>query len=348
MNSEDWIDEHTILKVRHGSHAYGTNIEGSDLDIRGVCVPPARYHLGYELAFEQQVRNSPDITIFGIKKFCKLAADGNPNALELLFVDLSDVLEVKPAGARLRNNRQLFLSKKLKYTLAGYAYSQLKRIKSHRNWLLHPPAAAPTREAFGLPERTVIPKDQIATATALVKKQMEAWGDAFAPNGLDDAGRIAIATAIAEMRLADDAAFRAAGRVIGLDENFLEILDRERAYTAAKAEWTQYLSWQVKRNPARHALEVEYGYDTKHGMHLVRLLRMCCEVLEHGVLLVKRPDAPELLTIRQGAWSYDKLLAYAEQMLTRADELAATTTLPREPRRQAIDELCIDIVRGYL
>jgi hypothetical protein len=177
---------------------------------------------------------------------------------------------------------------------------------------------------------------------------MESWDEAFAPNGLDDAGRIAIATALSEMRLADDAAFRAAGRVIGLSENFLEILDRERAYASAKAEWTQFTGWQESRNPTRHALEAEHGYDTKHGMHLVRLLRMCCEVLEHGELLVKRPDAAELLEIRNGAWSFDRLIEFAEQAMERSTELDKTTKLPREPKRDAIDEMCVGIVRGFL
>ncbi|AEZ66297.1 hypothetical protein phiTE_131 [Pectobacterium phage phiTE] len=36
------------------------------------------------------------------------------------------------------------------------------------------------------------------------------------------------------------------------------------------------------RNAARHELEEKFGYDTKHAMHLVRLLRMSQEILETG------------------------------------------------------------------
>ncbi|KKK59508.1 hypothetical protein LCGC14_3033670, partial [marine sediment metagenome] len=85
-------------------------------------------------------------------------------------------------------------------------------------------------------------------------------------------------------------------------------------------------------NEVRSALEEEHGYDTKHAMHLVRLLRMGKEALEEGVLYVKRPDAAELLEIRDGAWTYDKCVAYAEDMdeLIRG-ELYNKTILPKKP-----------------
>ena len=34
------VFENTILFILGGSHLYGTNIEGSDLDFRGVAIPP--------------------------------------------------------------------------------------------------------------------------------------------------------------------------------------------------------------------------------------------------------------------------------------------------------------------
>ena len=41
--SEDWVADRTFLLVRTGSHAYGTNIETSDEDFKGICVPPESY-----------------------------------------------------------------------------------------------------------------------------------------------------------------------------------------------------------------------------------------------------------------------------------------------------------------
>src|SRR6478609_795961 len=73
-----------------------------------------------------------------------------------------------------------------------------------------------------------------------------------------------------------------------------------------------YHEWKKNRNTKRSELEALNGYDTKHAMHVVRLLRTAEEALETGVVNVRRPDAKELLEIRNGAWSYDEMLAYFE------------------------------------
>jgi len=103
-------------------------------------------------------------------------------------------------------------------------------------------------------------------------------------------------------------------------------------YNLAKEKHAQYWTWKKNRNEVRSALEEEHGYDTKHAMHLVRLLRMGKEALEEGVLKVKRPDAAELLEIRAGAWTYEQCIAYAKEMdeLIRG-ELYNTTKLPKKP-----------------
>ena len=76
-----WLPKRTIFLTRHGSHAYGTSLPTSDMDIRGIAVAPLHYYLGISEVFEQAVQNQPvDLTIFDIRKFLKLAADANPNA----------------------------------------------------------------------------------------------------------------------------------------------------------------------------------------------------------------------------------------------------------------------------
>ena len=85
-----------------------------------------------------------------LRKYISLAADANPNILEVVFADDSDILKITEAGRQLRANRHLFLSKKARHTFSGYAMSQLKRIESHRRWLLNPPTAPPQRSDFFL------------------------------------------------------------------------------------------------------------------------------------------------------------------------------------------------------
>jgi hypothetical protein len=103
-------------------------------------------------------------------------------------------------------------------------------------------------------------------------------------------------------------------------------------YKLAKEKHYNYWNWKNNRNEKRSALEEDFGYDTKHAMHLVRLLRMGEEILSGQGVIVKRPDAQELLDIRAGQWSYEELLAYAETKdeLIRG-ELYKNTSLPKTP-----------------
>lgn len=348
-----WLPERTIYLTRHGSHAYGTSLPTSDLDLRGITVAPIHYYLGISETFEQAVQNEPvDLTIFDLRKFVKLAADANPNALEILFTDPSDHLVVHPVMEVLLENRDAFLSQKAKHTFSGYARAQLRRIQGHHRWLKSPPKAAPTRQEFGLPERTVIPADQLAAAQAAVTKQVDQWSW-HEMEHLDPATRQAVQdefmrrlTEITQWSWdeLDAKVWLAASRAIGLDENFIRLLDLERQYTGRLKEWQQYQDWKTNRNPARAALEEKYGYDSKHAMHLVRLTKMCRELLTEGVVRVRRPDAQELLEIRDGCWTYEQLLEYSDRQDAELGELVKSSKLPRQPDRKKLDELCLTII----
>ena len=93
-----------------------------------------------------------------LRKFLKLAADANPNIIEFLYVD--DLIDIStPEWEKIKSQRHLFLSKKARYTFAGYAIQQLKRIRIHRGYLLNPPDHKPTRNEFGLLDESKIPKE---------------------------------------------------------------------------------------------------------------------------------------------------------------------------------------------
>jgi hypothetical protein len=343
-----WLPSHTIFLSLHGSHAYGTSTPESDLDVRGVCIAPREYYLGFTQAFEQAEQHEPDLTIFDLRKFLRLAADANPNVIEVLFTDPSDHLRVTKLGERLLENRNLFLSKRVKSTFSGYAVSQLRRIQRHYGWHTNPPKAPPTRAEYGLPERTLIPADQLAAANADIQKKLDTWSVDFLDT-LDPATRIEVLNKmhahLAEIQVSMDVdLWKGAARTIGYDENFIELLDRERRYTAKHREWEQYQNWKKNRNPKRAELEAKFGYDCKHGYHLVRLLRMCREILTTGEVLVKRPDREELLEIRNGAWPYEKLVEFAEGEDKALWDVMRASSLPKEPDRARLDALCISMV----
>ena len=108
-----------------------------------------------------------------------------------------------------------------------------------------------------------------------------------------------------------------------------------------KERHEQYWSWKNNRNAKRGELEEQFGYDTKHAMHLVRLLRMAKEILSTGEVLVKRPDAEELLGIRAGEWTYAEILVYSQDMDKEIREVwYKQTDLPKKPNiKRAADIL---------
>ena len=345
-----WIEDGTVLLVRHGSFAYGTNIATSDIDIKGVCIPTKEYFLGTTHRFEQAELKAPDpdTTIYDIRKFFNLAAAANPSIIEVLFVDPSDQLLVSELGQRIIDNRDKFLSKRIKFSMSGYAFSQLKRISLHRGYLLNPPKEYPTRSMMGLPEQTLIPQDQLSAAEADIQKELDRFDFDFLEE-VSEPVKIGIRAVMVEMlsvlKITTDDQWLSAARKIGLSDNFIEIMQKERAYKNLKSQWDKYQEWKKNRNPVRAAMEAKYGFDTKHGLHLIRLLRVCKEVLSTGKVLVRRPDREELLAIRNGEWSYERLIKEAEKLDAEAEQLYKTSSiLPKTPDFEYLDKLCIELV----
>ena len=121
------LNDNIVLLGFGGSHAYGTNVEGSDVDIRGIALnSKEEILLGRD--FEQVLDNSTDTVIYSFNKIVKLLSDGNPNVLEILFQHPDDYIYLSDIGKMLIENRHLFLSKKCFYTFGGYAHQQLRRL----------------------------------------------------------------------------------------------------------------------------------------------------------------------------------------------------------------------------
>lgn len=307
------VSARTIYLARHGSKAYGTSIPESDEDFKGVCIKPKECYLGFLQKFEQHEHmgsksDGIDSVVYSLEKFANLAADCNPNIIETLWCDDSDVIKCDEFGERLRDMKELFLSKKAKFTFSGYAHSQLQRIKTHRAWLQNPPKAVPSRSDFNLPEGTKVSKSELGAYDSMLEK------------GVD----------------------------VELPKDVITLFTREKAYQAAQLHYDQYVQWTKTRNPKRAELEAKFGYDTKHAGHLLRLMRMCKEILTLQTVIVKRPDREEILAVRNGQRSYDSIIEESERLERECDELYLTSTLRKEPDRKLLDSMIVQMTDEYL
>lgn len=349
----DWLSKNTIYVTKHGSHSYGTNTQLSDMDLRGICVPPKKYYLGTLDSFEQYQSMDPyDLTIFDLRKFCKLAMNANPNALEIIFTEPEDHLYWSPQMEKLFNIKEKFLSTKCKFSMAGYAYQQMRRLEQHRRWIRNPIVKKPERKDFGLPENsTLIPHHQLLEIDAAINKKIAEWW--LDTTGYDPDLIIDIKNKthdiLTELKINTEDYDLYAARYLGLGDNLMEAFKKERKYKQAKREYDNFLTWKKTRNPERAILEEKYHMDTKHASQLYRLYVTCIDLLTTGKLIVKRPDAEQILAIRNGAWSFEQLMEWSKQQEGKLEDLYKNcTVLPREPDRQTINDTCISMIESMM
>ena len=128
LRENKYIKDNIVLLGLGGSHAYGTNVETSDIDVRGIA---ARNKddilLGRD--FEQVVNEKTDTTIYSLDKAFHLFTQCNPNMIEMLGLRKQDYFYVSEIGKKILENKDLFLSQKCVNTFGGYATQQLYRIQ---------------------------------------------------------------------------------------------------------------------------------------------------------------------------------------------------------------------------
>jgi predicted nucleotidyltransferase len=371
------LAERSIFLTLAGSHAHGTARDASDIDLRGICVAPLSVRLSLFDGFEQHEGALPEELsaivaprllahpstarashskiewlVFDIAKFIRLCIDSNPNALELLFADERDVLHETPLFRRLHAERHRFLTTEVRHTFLGYALSQLRRIKTHRSWLLEPPERKPSRDDFGLPPASgTLSADDRDRIEQSIAQRMRDYGldDLELPRvtrvALKERVEAGLRDALSTPADALEERLRAvATHALNLPPEVVSTLNAERKYRAAMKHWDSYETWKSQRNPVRAELERAHGYDTKHAMHLVRLMRMGLEALEQGELAVRRSDAAELRAIRDGALPFDRLLDMANGLEHAMERAAETSPLPAAVDRAWADGFLLSLI----
>lgn len=123
--------EDIVFLQTGGSHLYGLNTIDSDEDLRGVALlSDLSLYFGYLTRFEQKDSwdDHPDKEVYEFRKAIRLIADGNPNMVDLAFSKFHQVCT--PEWSCVLDNKDKFLSFKMKHTYSGYAHAQFKKLKN--------------------------------------------------------------------------------------------------------------------------------------------------------------------------------------------------------------------------
>jgi hypothetical protein len=357
-------EQRVIFDTVVGSQAYGTNTELSDEDTVAVCIPTIEYFYSFQ-RFEQVVCKNPDRTIYDLRKVVNLMLDNNPNCLDLLFAPERCIRKMTPYWERILAIRDEFVSKKCKHTFSGYSHAQLERVKTHRSFLLNPISHEPTRAEYNLPEESAFPIQQIdgilliaddffikETKQECMEELKAIYSDQVLPlyrKYLKPEFQTIALELFSRGFQSQLTALRAISDEYVKDE-YKEMAINELRYASAMKNWKRFVGWQASRNKKRAELEAKFGVDVKHCMHLVRLLRMGLEILETGKVNVDRThiDADELKAIRNGAWTYEKIEEYSNDMNNKLDEVYKASTLKNSPNTKRITGELINIIQDYL
>ena len=120
--------ERVIFRCVIGSQAYGLAGDDSDIDYRGIYLPPADLHWSLYGVPEQLENDETQEVYWEIQKFLGLALKSNPNVLECLYSPM--VEKATPLAEKLLEMRSIFLSRLVYQTYNGYVLSQFKKMQA--------------------------------------------------------------------------------------------------------------------------------------------------------------------------------------------------------------------------
>lgn len=310
------LGDNIILLTLGGSHAYGTNNENSDLDVRG-CALNSKMQILTNENFEQFVNEATDTTIYSFNKLISLLSNCNPNTIELLGNKPEHYLYVSNIGKELINNSHLFLSKRAAYSFGGYATAQLRRLDNKAVRLVNQEQR----------ERHIL--NSIMNAFHTFPEKYFHFEEDNIRLYIDKSEQEEYDTEI-----------------------FMDVNLHHYPLRDYKSMWSEMnnVVKDYSKIGKRNKNAIEHNKLGKHMMHLIRLYMMCLDILEYEKIVTYREKEHELLMdIRNGKFlnedrqpipefyemvdDYEKKLEYAKN----------NTNLPDNPDNKRINEFVASV-----
>ena len=314
-----------ILLGLGGSYAYGTNVDSSDIDIRGVATHEPEDILTRK-GFDQVVNEATDVTIYSLEKIVNLLSNCNPNTIEILGLEPWQYIYISDIGKALIDNADMFLSKRAIHSFGGYANSQLRRLNNkavrlvcqseHEQHILNSIENA----KYTFPEKYFShPTDSI---NLYIDKSTQEEYDT---------------------------------------EIFMDVNLTHYPLRDYKSMWSEMnnIVKDYSKIGKRNTHAIEHDKLGKHMMHLVRLYLMCFDILEDGKIITYRAkDHDFLMDIRNGKYLDDnrqptnEFFDIVDELESKLNYLKNHTELPENPDYKRINNFLLDanwsVVKNYL
>lgn len=305
LREDERLGKNIAYLTLAGSMAYGTNVEGSDIDIRGFAVESVDSLLTGK-AFEQVENKDTDTVIFGLRKFAYLCANCNPNVIELLGTKPEHILHISDAGKKIRDNVEVFLSKRAFKTFAGYATSQLRRLQ---NALAH--------DSYTQRE-----KNQHILRS--IEHMMMTTQAAYDLNA-----------GVISFKMLDE------GIVVTVDAQDLPL----RKFLAVNSDLETMLNSYDKLNHRNHKKdEAHLNKHAMHLIRLY--LTGIDILEGRGVMTYREKDLPLLKRIRAGEIPFEEIFKMANEYEAQLKSVYKNSKLPNNPDVSKIDKLLLEIYKG--
>lgn len=316
LRTDKNLGSNIIILTLGGSHAYGTDIETSDLDIRG-CALNSKMQILTNENFEQFTNEATDTTIYAFNKLITLLCNVNPNTCEMLGNKPEHYFYLHPIGNELIDNSHLFLSKRAIHSFGGYANQQLRRLENKSNRLVG--QAQQEEHIF----------KTIEHASYDFKQRYFTMPD--------DAIKLYIDKAVQEGYDTE----------IFMDVNLTHYPLRD--YADLWNEMRNIVKSYGKIGK-RNEKAIQHDKLGKHMMHLIRLYLMCLDILENKKIVTYRENEHNLLMdIRNGKYLDDNKQPVPEfyemvnEFEKRLDYAKNNTDLPDNPDYKAINEFVASV-----
>ena len=120
-------------------------------------------------------------------------------------------------------------------------------------------------------------------------------------------------------------------------------------YSEHCKDYKEYQEWLENRNEARYVDTQAHGQkiDGKNMMHCMRLIQMSKEIGRGEGIIVRRPDAAELLKIRRGEVDLETLIETADKEIAEMDEIFDNSDLPNNVDKNLVNNLLVKIRKEF-